>query len=108
MKVTIIEPGGYRTDWGGVIRRAQRGAADLRRGPRTALPAAGARPFPARRPAGHGRAVLELVDSEDPPLRVFFGSSGLDMARREYMGRLESWERWNGLSIRAQGETQEP
>jgi hypothetical protein len=36
-------------------------------------------------------------------LRVFFGSSGLDMARREYAERLQTWERWNDPSLRAQG-----
>jgi hypothetical protein len=36
---------------------------------------------------------------------VFFGNSGLELARREYAGRLETWERWNDLSQRAQGAT---
>ena len=55
VKVTIIEPGGYRDRLGGLIRRPQRRAAGLRRRPRTALPAARARPLPAGRPAGDGR-----------------------------------------------------
>jgi hypothetical protein len=35
---------------------------------------------------------------------VFFGSSGLKMAKREYAERIETWERWNDLSLRAQGQ----
>jgi|SRR5271169_4816830 len=108
VKVTIIEPGGYRTDWSGSSagRSAELPIYDgvrerrfRRLGPVRSQPGD---------PQATGAAVLELVDSEDPPLRVFFGSSGLEMARREYLGRLENWERWNGLSIRAQGETHEP
>ena len=108
VKVTIIEPGGYRTDWSGSsagrstelpVYDGVRERRFRRLGPVRSQPGD---------PQATGAAVLELVDSDDPPLRVFFGSSGLEMARREYVGRLETWERWNELSIRAQGETQEP
>ncbi len=108
VKVTIIEPGGYRTDWAGSsagrspelpVYDGVRERRFRRLGPVRSQPGD---------PQATGAAVLELVDSEDPPLRVFFGSSGLEMARREYAGRLENWERWNGLSVRAQGEAQEP
>jgi hypothetical protein len=57
-------------------------------------------------PAATGPAILELVDAAEPPLRVFFGSSALEMARREYWERLENWERWNDLSVRALGSLQ--
>ena len=108
VKVTIIESGGYRTDWSGSsagrstelpVYDGVRERRFRRLGPVRSQPGD---------PQATGAAVLELVDSDDPPLRVFFGSSGLEMARREYVGRLETWERWNELSIRAQGETQEP
>jgi hypothetical protein len=57
-------------------------------------------------PDATGPAILELVDADEPPLRVFFGSSGLKMAKREYADRMETWERWNDLSLRAQGQPQ--
>jgi NAD(P)-dependent dehydrogenase (short-subunit alcohol dehydrogenase family) len=107
VKVTIIEPGGYRTDWSGssagrspelAVYDGVRERRFRRLGPVRSQPGD---------PQATGAAVLELVDAEDPPLRVFFGSSGLEMARREYEGRLETWERWNGLSMRAQGPAPE-
>jgi hypothetical protein len=37
-------------------------------------------------------------------LRVFFGTSGLPMTRAEYARRIETWEKWNDLSVEAQGD----
>ena len=105
VKVTIIEPGGYTTDWSGSSagRSVELPVYDGVRERRfQRLGAVRSRPGD---PEATGPAILELVDVEQPPLRAFFGSSGLAMARREYSERLETWERWNDLSQRAQGET---
>ena len=48
--------------------------------------------------------MLQVVDAKDPPLRVFFGSGGLPMTRAEYARRIETWEKWNVLSLEAQGD----
>jgi NAD(P)-dependent dehydrogenase (short-subunit alcohol dehydrogenase family) len=107
VKVTLVEPGGFTTDWAGpsAARSAELPAYDgvrerrfRRLGPVRSQPGD---------PAATGPAILELVDAEEPPLRVFFGSSALDMARREYAERLAMWERWNDLSLRAQGGAQD-
>jgi hypothetical protein len=44
-----------------------------------------------------------VVAAADPPLRIFFGSGGLPMMRAEYAKRIETWERWNHVSVEAQG-----
>jgi hypothetical protein len=59
-------------------------------------------------PQATGPAILALVDATDPPLRVFFGSTGLELARREYAERLQAWERWDWLSQQAQGGAPTP
>ena len=73
IKVTLIEPGGYSTDWGGASAKhaqpnpaydAYREKAAEQRGPGSPRPATR---WPAR------AAVLQVVDAEKPPLRVFFG-----------------------------------
>jgi hypothetical protein len=46
---------------------------------------------------------LKVVDAKDPPLRIFFGASGLPMTRKEYASRVETWEKWNDVSLEAQG-----
>ena len=103
IKVTLIEPAGYSTDWRGpsAVQADQ-------------LPVyAGVRDYRSRLfsgplaepgdPQATDLAILELVDAEEPPLRVFLGSGTLDMIRAEYERRLESWERWDGLANAAQG-----
>ena len=54
-------------------------------------------------PEATGPVILELVDAADPPLRVFFGAAGLPMTKAEYAHRIETWEKWNDLSVEAQG-----
>jgi len=107
VKVTIIEPGGYTTDWSGSsagrsselpVYDGVRERRFQRLGPVRSQPGD---------PEATGPAIIELVDAEQPPLRVFFGSHGLELARPEYSERLQTWERWNDLSRRAQGAPDE-
>jgi len=102
IKVTLIEPGGYSTDWGGSSAKHA-----------TALPAYDkVREQAANRPSRRGTpgdpvatrdAVLTLVDSDDPPLRVFFGAAPLDIVTADYESRLETWNQWQSLSVAAHG-----
>ena len=54
-------------------------------------------------PMATGPAMLELVDADEPPLRVFFGRSPLSWIREEYARRIGEWEAWDDLSKRAHG-----
>lgn len=102
IKVTLIEPGGYSTDWSG--SSAQNA---------TPLPAYDsvreqAANRPSRRgtpgnPAATREAVLTLVDSDTPPLRVFFGQAPLAIATADYESRLKTWNVWQPLSVAAHG-----
>ncbi len=102
IKVTIIEPGGYATDWGGAsaIRAAPLPAYD---GARAAIASFRSNSVPGD-PDATGAAILKVVDAKDPPLRIFFGTSGLPMTRTEYAKRIEIWEQWNAVSTEAQGD----
>jgi NAD(P)-dependent dehydrogenase (short-subunit alcohol dehydrogenase family) len=103
IKVTLIEPGGYATDWGGSSARhttelpayaAAREQAQQARARRTASPGD---------PAATGAAVLELVDADEPPLRVLLGDGPLAVATADYESRLRTWREWEPLSIAAHG-----
>jgi NAD(P)-dependent dehydrogenase (short-subunit alcohol dehydrogenase family) len=102
IKVTIVEPGGYATDWGGpsAKRAAQMPAYD---DARASIAAFRSRNVPGD-PSATGPAILKVVDAQDPPLRIFFGSSGLPMTSAEYAKRIETWEKWNDVSLEAQGD----
>jgi hypothetical protein len=54
-------------------------------------------------PEASAGALMKVVDAEEPPLRVFFGSAPLAIARADYEGRLETWEKWQDVSELAQG-----
>lgn len=101
IKVTIVEPGGFATEWGGssAKRATQMPAYD---GARAAIAAFRGNNAPGD-PDATGPAILKVVDAQNPPLRIFFGSGGLPMARAEYAKRIANWEKWNDVSIEAQG-----
>jgi NAD(P)-dependent dehydrogenase (short-subunit alcohol dehydrogenase family) len=101
IKVTIVEPGGFATEWGGPsARRAQQiGAYD---GARASLADIRTASKPGD-PVATGPVMLKLVDLPEPPLRLFLGDHGLTMMCREYAERLAEWVRWNDLAIEAQG-----
>jgi NAD(P)-dependent dehydrogenase (short-subunit alcohol dehydrogenase family) len=100
VKVTMIEPGGYATDWLGAssARSAENpayaGVRDAQRGEWADEPGD---------PAATRAAILTVADAEDPPLRVFFGKAPLEVAARDYESRLATWRRWQPLSVRAYG-----
>jgi len=102
VKVTIVEPAGYATDWSGPSAKQATPMAvyDAARAARAAARSA-ATPGD---PEASGPAILKVVDAADPPLRIFFGSIGLPMTRAEYGRRLETWEKWNDVSVEAQGD----
>ena len=54
-------------------------------------------------PTASARAVLKIVDAEQPPLRVFFGDGPLQLALEDYEQRLATWREWEPISIEAQG-----
>jgi NAD(P)-dependent dehydrogenase (short-subunit alcohol dehydrogenase family) len=101
IKVTIVEPGGYEADWNGTSAKhaARLPAYDEEY---AAIAKFRAKIWPAD-PHMTAAAIFKVVDSDDPPLRLFLGSAGLLTTRTEYAKRLESWEKWNEVSLQAQG-----
>lgn len=101
IKVTLIEPGAFSTDWSGPsAKRAQEiPAYDAMREARQAMRAK----WNAGKPEATGPAVLKLVDMENPPLRIFFGTDPLGIAERDYASRLEEWRKHHDLSVEANG-----
>jgi NAD(P)-dependent dehydrogenase (short-subunit alcohol dehydrogenase family) len=104
IKVTVIEPGAYSTDWGGASAKhatpnpaydAYREKAAAQRQTRAGNPGD---------PMATRQAVLEVVDAENPPLRVFFGDGPLAIATRDYESRLATWREWEPVSIAAHGK----
>lgn len=102
IKVTIIEPGAYATEFGS--------AASLRFAPAMDEYAN----FKARfmeelmklergNPEATPNAILQVVDAENPPLRLHLGSHNLPTVRAAYEERLKTWEEWDAVAVAAQG-----
>jgi NAD(P)-dependent dehydrogenase (short-subunit alcohol dehydrogenase family) len=104
IKVTIVEPTGYTTDWSGPSAVHAEPLAVY--GPVREQLAAAFGAVRNRRgdPQATGAAILEIVDAEKPPLRVFFGDGPLGIIRAEYARRIALWEEWAELSVRAHGK----
>jgi NAD(P)-dependent dehydrogenase (short-subunit alcohol dehydrogenase family) len=99
--VTLIEPGGFSTDWSGPSSKKSdqiAAYADVRE-------AASKRPSAADpgKPEATRSAILKVVDAEQPPLRVFFGKAPLGIAEKDYESRLATWREWQPVSEEAHG-----
>jgi NAD(P)-dependent dehydrogenase (short-subunit alcohol dehydrogenase family) len=103
IKVTLVEPAGYSTDWSGSSAKHS-----------TPLPAydpvrdeaarTRARRFTAPGdPVATRDAILRVVDSDNPPLRLFLGESSLRIAVADYGSRLSTWAQWQAVAAAAQG-----
>ncbi len=105
IKVSMIEPGGYETDWGGTSSVhanplpeydfIRKGMMDM---------AATMPPNFIGNPNGTAVAVLKLVDSPEPPLRLFLGIAPTQMVGDIYAKRLQTWKDWEQVSIEATGK----
>lgn len=103
--VTLVEPVGYATDWRGnsAVHTSPLAAYQPLRDEIAARPPATA---VLGDPEASGRAILELVDHPEPPLRCFLGEGGLARARAAYDTRLADWERWDSWSSSAHRRTE--
>jgi NAD(P)-dependent dehydrogenase (short-subunit alcohol dehydrogenase family) len=103
IKITIIEPAGFSTDWGGAS--AKHAAAKPAYQAAHEQAAARRRGLTANQgdPTATPSVVLQIVDADNPPLRIFLGSGPLAVATADYESRLATWNEWQPLSVAAQG-----
>jgi NAD(P)-dependent dehydrogenase (short-subunit alcohol dehydrogenase family) len=102
--VTLVEPGGFSTDWSGPSAK--------RSEPIAAYDALRERQQQWRSshtpgdPVASAAAIMRVVDADPPPLRVFFGTAPLATAESDYASRLATWREWQPVAELAQGTTQ--
>ncbi|GHO64427.1 short-chain dehydrogenase/reductase [Ktedonobacter sp. SOSP1-52] len=99
IKVTIVEPGGFRTEWAGrsMIKAAPLAAYDVvmterREGMEQAN---GRQPGD---PARAAQAIIAVVESEHPPLRLPLGTDAVTIIRQHLQQQLSDLDRWESLS----------
>jgi NAD(P)-dependent dehydrogenase (short-subunit alcohol dehydrogenase family) len=106
IKVTLVEPTGYSTDWSGPSAAHAEPLAAYDETREQVMAARRARLSVPGDPEATGPAILELVDAEEPPLRLFLGRGTLDMIQAEYAKRIAEWERWDAVAVAAHGVTE--
>ncbi len=103
--VTLVEPGGFSTDWSGssAARSEPVEAYNEVREAMTKRREAAATGAGPGDPHASAAAILRVVDADEPPLRVFFGASPLGTAKDDYASRIALWDKWDDVSKLAQG-----
>lgn len=100
VKVTIVEPGGFRTDFAG-------SSTELREGRPEYDATVGAtirfqRDYNGKQPGDPAKAaavLLHVASLPEPPLRLLLGSDSYNAAEKSALDKLESDRKWKDLSI---------
>ena len=101
--VTLIEPGGFSTDWSGPSAKKSTDIAAYDPIREKAAKLRSARQATPGDPVATRSALLKVVDAEKPPLRVFFGEAPLQIATKDYESRLANWREWQPVAVEAHG-----
>lgn len=103
IKVTIIEPGAYATEFGS--------QNSLKFAKKLDIYDDFKKQFTERLqhsqkgdPAATPQAIFQIIDTPNPPLRFNLGSYNLPWVRAAYADRLSTWEAWEEVSNSAQGK----
>lgn len=99
IKTTLIEPSAYATDWA-TASASHSEPIDAYNGLREAM-MANSKNMAFGNPNATAVAILKVVDSENPPLRLFLGKLPLMMVEPTYNKRLETWKEWQDISENA-------
>jgi NAD(P)-dependent dehydrogenase (short-subunit alcohol dehydrogenase family) len=100
VKITILEPGGFRTDFAG-------SSTELREGRPEYDATVGAtvrfqRNYDGKQPGDPAKAaaaLLYIASLSDPPLRLLLGSDSYNAAEQSALQKLELDRRWKDLSV---------
>ncbi|WP_299223656.1 SDR family NAD(P)-dependent oxidoreductase [uncultured Aquimarina sp.] len=102
IKVTLIEPGSYATEFGSPESLKMANGLDIYSDFKGQF-VQGLRNLERGNPNATPEALFKVVDAEQPPLRLFLGNLTLPSVRKAYNERLATWEAWKDVSNAAQG-----
>jgi NAD(P)-dependent dehydrogenase (short-subunit alcohol dehydrogenase family) len=100
IKVTIVEPGGFRTDWGGSSMTISKWREEYN--PTLGLLTEWRRNHQGKErgnPAKAAEVILQIAAIEEPPLRLLLGSDAVYLAGLVAAQRAAEDEKWKELSL---------
>ncbi len=102
IKVTIIEPNAYATEFGSQeslkFSRNMPEYDKLKESVWETL-----HQYERGNPNATAAAILAVVDAPEPPLRLFLGRNNLEGISQTYNERIKVWEEWQDVAAAAQG-----
>jgi NADP-dependent 3-hydroxy acid dehydrogenase YdfG len=101
IKVTIIEPGAYATEFGNEALQNFFTGMDIYKDFKAKF-MEGMQDMERGNPAATPQALFKMVDAENPPLRFNLGSHNLPGLKATYADRIATWEAWDDISRSAQ------
>lgn len=101
INVSLIEPNGFTTDWSGASA-FQTKAMVVYDGIKKAFQESST-PDVFGKPEATVEAILKLIDSQNPPLRLLLGKIAYPAVKQAYEQRLATWEEWKEVSSAAHG-----
>jgi len=110
IKVTIIEPGGVRTDWnkGSMVRVASHPAYTGAQAPSTLFRHMVDDLESTNDPVNAARAIIAVSNVEDPPLRLPLGPDSLHVVRFKCETVLKDAKDWEALSMSTLADDSNP
>jgi short chain dehydrogenase len=100
IKVTIIEPGGFCTDFGGSSTKLSEGHPEY--DSTVGATARFQRAYNGKQPGDPkkaAQAIVRLTQEQKPPLRLLLGSDAYNGAEKNDLARLEEARAWKELSL---------
>lgn len=109
IKVTVVEPGPFRTDWAGRSLQSSPNPIDdyadtVHARLKQVSGYSGKQPGDPVRAA---EAIITAVDSPEPPLNLVLGAPGLKMVREKLAALTAELDRWEALTLSADYPTNE-
>lgn len=99
IRVTIVEPGGFRTDWSGSSMRIGEIREDYRATIGAFAEYRGNAGILRGDPVKAAQAILRISSEKEPPLRLLLGSDAVFLAGRVAAARSEEDAKWKWLSM---------
>jgi NAD(P)-dependent dehydrogenase (short-subunit alcohol dehydrogenase family) len=99
IKVTIIEPGGFRTDFAGKSAIIKEGLADYEN--TVGRTARFQHDYNGKQPGDPAKAaniILQITQMEQPPLRLLLGSDAVNAAEQNDLVKMAADKKWRHLS----------